>query len=77
MNIAAVIVVVVVCAFSLTLDQSSKNELGIRSVDDGEVDELNTTEDLVSVRWSRHAKTRFPSKIDFEVFSVTQTFSQM
>ena len=42
MNIAAVIVVVVVCAFSLTLDQSSKNELGIRSVDDGEVDELNT-----------------------------------
>ena len=53
MNIAVVIVVVVVCAFSLTLDQSSKNELGIRSVDDGEVDELNTAEDLVSVRWSR------------------------
>ena len=77
MNIAAVIVVVVVCTFSLTLDQSSKNELGIRSVDDGEVDELNTAEDLVSVRWSRHAKTRFPSKLDIEFFSVTQTFSQM
>ena len=77
MNIAAVIVVGVVCTFSLTLDKSSKNELGIRSVDDGEVDELNTAEDLVSVRWSRHAKTRFPSKLDFEFFSVTQTFSQM